>query len=46
MEIRKILKDEMKEVLAHEIFKHLGFFDTDIEQCINGLRFYPMKKNF
>ena len=29
---------------AHEIYKHLGFIDTDIEQCINGLRFYPMKK--
>ena len=30
---------------AHEVYKHLGFFDTDVEQCINGLRFYPMKKN-
>ena len=29
---------------AHNIYKHLGFIDTDIEQCINGLRFYPMKK--
>lgn len=29
---------------AHEIYKHLGFVDTDTEQCINGLRFYPMKK--
>ena len=29
---------------AHEIYKHLGFFDTDLEQCINGLRFYPMKR--
>ena len=29
---------------AHEIYKHLGFFDTDSEQCINGLRFYPMKR--
>lgn len=29
---------------AHELYKHLDFIDTDIEQCINGLRFYPMKK--
>lgn len=30
---------------AHEIYKHLGFLDTaDQEQCIKGLRFYPMKK--
>jgi GNAT superfamily N-acetyltransferase len=29
---------------AHEIYKHLGFVDTDVEQCVNGLRFYPMKK--
>ena len=36
----------MKEAYAHEIYKHLGFFDTDLEQCINVLRFYPMKKNF
>ena len=29
---------------AHEIYKHLGFIDTDTEQCINGLKFYPMRK--
>lgn len=29
---------------AHEVYKHLGFIDTDVEQCINGLKFYPMKK--
>lgn len=29
---------------AHEVYKHLGFEDTDVEQCINGLKFYPMKK--
>lgn len=29
---------------AHDVYKHLGFKDTDTEQCINGLRFYPMKK--
>ena len=27
---------------AHEIYKHMGFIDTDKEQCIHGLRFYPM----
>ena len=31
---------------AHEIYKHLGFEDTDYEQCINGLKFYPMKASF
>lgn len=29
---------------AHEIYRHLGFEDTDVEQCVNGLKFYPMKK--
>lgn len=29
---------------AHEVYKHLGFIDTDNEQSVNGLRFYPMKK--
>ena len=28
---------------AHEIYKHIGFIDLDKEQCVNGLRFYPMK---
>lgn len=28
---------------AHEVYKHLGFTDTNSEQCVNGLRFYPMK---
>lgn len=31
---------------AHEVYKHLGFIDTDKEQSVNGLRFYPMKKEF
>lgn len=31
---------------AHEIYKHLGFVDVDGEQSVNGLKFYPMKKNF
>lgn len=30
---------------AHEVYKHLGFADTDSEQFINGL-FYPMKMEF
>ena len=29
---------------AHEVYKHLDFFDTDTEQCISGLRFYPMRR--
>ena len=28
---------------AHDVYKHLGFVDTDSEQCVHGLRFYPMK---
>ena len=28
---------------AHEVYKHLGFIDTDKKQCINGLIFFPMK---
>lgn len=31
---------------AHEVYKHLGFVDTNQEQCINGLRFYPMRIEF
>ena len=31
---------------AHEVYKHLGFIDTNIEQRVNGLRFYPMKIEF
>ncbi len=29
---------------AHIVYKHLGFKDTDKEQCINGLKFIPMRK--
>ncbi len=29
---------------AHEVYKHLGFEDTDSEQCIKGLKFFLMKK--
>lgn len=31
---------------ANEIYKHLGFVDTDTEQCINGLKFIPMRMEF
>ena len=31
---------------AHDVYKHLGFVDTNTEQCVNGLKFYPMKINF
>ena len=31
---------------AHEVYKHLEFVDTNQEQCINGLRFYPMRIEF
>lgn len=29
---------------AHEIYKHLGFNDTDALSCIHGIKFYPMRK--
>lgn len=28
---------------AHEIYKHMGFFDTAKEQSFKGLRYIPMK---
>ena len=32
---------------AHEVYRHLGFVDTtEEEQCINGLRFWPMRKEW
>lgn len=31
---------------AHDVYKHLGFKDTDKQQEVNGLRFYPMKLVF
>ena len=30
---------------AHGFYQHLGFEDTNTEQCVNGLKFYPMRKN-
>lgn len=30
---------------AHEVYKHLGFIDTDTKKCVNGLIFFPMRKN-
>ena len=29
---------------AHGVYLHLGFHDTAPEQYVNGLRFFPMKK--
>ena len=31
---------------AHEVYKHLGFKDTNVMQCVNGIKFYPMKAIF
>ena len=31
---------------AHEVYKRLGFIDTDKEQVVNGLKFFPMKVIF
>ena len=30
---------------AKGVYEHLGFEYTDSEQCVNGLRFYPMKND-
>lgn len=47
LEIKKRTKGKILTVnsspYAHEVYKHLGFVDIDNEQCINGLKFYPMK---
>lgn len=31
---------------AHEVYKRLDFIDTDKEQVVNGLSFFPMKAEF
>ena len=31
-------------IYAHNIYKHMGFVDTDKEQDVMGLRYYPMRK--
>ena len=31
---------------AHEAYKHFGFKDTNVMQCVNGIKFYPMKSVF
>lgn len=28
---------------AHDFYKKVGFEDTDVEQIINGIRFFPMR---
>ena len=30
---------------AKGVYEHFGFEYTDSEQCVNGLRFYPMKND-
>lgn len=30
---------------AHVVYKHLGFMDTGKKQCVDGLIFYPMRKD-
>lgn len=30
---------------AKEAYRRLGFYDTDVEQTVNGIRFIPMKRN-
>ena len=30
---------------AKEVYEHLGFEYTDTEQCVNGLKYFPMRKN-
>lgn len=33
-------------IFGHEFYKRLGFIDIDSEQCIHGIRFFPMKIDF
>ncbi len=46
--VESLNKDEYFTVnsspYAHNIYKHIGFIDTDVEQNVCGLRFFPMKK--
>jgi GNAT superfamily N-acetyltransferase len=30
-------------ICGHEFYKKLGFIDLDSEQCIHGIRFFPMR---
>ena len=33
-------------IFGHEFYKKIGFVDTDTEQCVHGIRFFPMRLDF
>jgi GNAT superfamily N-acetyltransferase len=33
-------------IFGHEFYKKIGFVDLDSEQCIHGIRFFPMRLDF
>lgn len=33
-------------ICGHEFYKRIGFIDLDSEQCIHGIRFFPMRLDF
>ncbi len=33
-------------ICGHEFYKRIGFIDTDSEQCVHGIRFFPMRLDF
>lgn len=33
-------------IYGHDFYKRLGFIDLDSEQCIHGIRFFPMRLDF
>jgi GNAT superfamily N-acetyltransferase len=33
-------------IFGHEFYKRIGFVDTDTEQCVHGIRFFPMRLDF
>ena len=33
-------------ICGHDFYKRIGFVDEDIEQCVHGIRFFPMRLKF
>ena len=42
MEIIKFQKNDIKTTYAIEVYHRLGFFNTDEELTVSGIRFTPM----
>ena len=33
-------------ICGHNFYKRIGFIDVDCEQCVHGIRFFPMRLDF